>query len=502
MFQESPFARAGFSTQCLTLGSSSLLKIHRPRKYRLLFSLLFIILIIPTPYNAGFFRLVRMRLLLIQAYLGRREPPVAPLGLAVLAAHLRDASVAIFDPNVCAEPLKDTLHTLETFQPDLIGLSLRNIDTTKYSDPFYYFEHFQRFAQSIKAAVPDLPLIIGGSGFSLFPEQILQRVPDLDFGFFLDGEESLSHFINNGGFDAAIPGIFYRRNGEVEFTGSATSGDISESPMPAWHLVDLTAYLPFRDRASIGIEAKRGCALSCSYCTYPIIGGTKLRQKEPTRVVDELEWLQREHGVDRVFFCDPVFNYPLEHAEAICRELLRRDLRIRWGAYHQDRFLSRDYVRIARESGCQDFYFSPDAASKQGLETLNKTTTVASLHKSLDLIAADEKARASYNFFASVPGTGWKNFLAALGFLIRAKIRLGRRLTRWKLSYIRLEPGTPLYAEARGHDNSRSHEELLPPDSKALVRLFFRHSRSKLLNALLWLHFHSGRILGRRNVLE
>ena len=443
-----------------------------------------------------------MRILLIQTYLGRREPPVAPLGLAVLAAHLREDTVAIFDPNVSPEPLSDTLERIESFQPDLVGLSLRNIDTTKYSDPFYYFEHFQQFAKSIKVLLPERPLIVGGSGFSLFAEQILQRIPELDFGFFLDGEYSLAQFSQNGGFDPEIPGIYYRDNGDIEFTGISSQTEISNSPFPAWNLVNLPAYLPYCDKASIGIEAKRGCAMSCSYCTYPQLSGTHLRKKEPNRVVDELEFLQREHSVESVFFCDPVFNYPLEHAEAICREILKRGLQIRWGAYHQDRYLTREYVRAARESGCQDFYFSPDTASASGLKVLNKTTTVASLHQSLDVIAGDRKARASYNFFAAVPGTGWKNLLAAIGFLIKAKFRLGRRLTRWKLSYIRLEPGTPLLTEIKGFDAAKSSDKLLPTDGKSLMKTFLRRGKPMVLNMLLWVHFHLGHMLGRRNVLN
>ena len=41
-----------------------------------------------------------MKVMLIQAYLGRKELPVFPLGLAMLAAVLPGHDVKIFDPNV------------------------------------------------------------------------------------------------------------------------------------------------------------------------------------------------------------------------------------------------------------------------------------------------------------------------------------------------------------------------------------------------------------------
>lgn len=51
-------------------------------------------------------------------------------------------------------------------------------------------------------------------------------------------------------------------------------------------------------------------------------------------IVDEIEVLFRDYGI-RLFqsLNDPVVNMPSEHLDAICREVLRRDLDIQWTGF-------------------------------------------------------------------------------------------------------------------------------------------------------------------------
>lgn len=421
--------------------------------------------------------------------------------MAVLAAQLPDHEVRIFDPNIAVDPLKNTKNSIEEYHPEVIGFSLRNVDTTKYSDQFLYFEHFRTFIKAIKDAYPRTEIIVGGSGFSLFPQRIMQLIPQINVGFYQDAELSLVSYLKQSLKGETIPGLFLRKNGKVTFTGLPEKPDLNSLNPPAWSLLNVPAYLPYSAKSSIGVETKRGCAMHCSYCTYPVISGSSVRLKDPVRVVEELSVLKKSYAVDRVFFCDPVFNYPLEHAKAVCREILRGKIEIKWSAYHQDRFLDQEYVQLAVQAGCDDFYFSPDSASPLGLKQLGKATTIQSLHQSLDLINKQGDVRASYNFFATVPETGWRNFFAAVSFLLKAKLKLKDRLSRWKLSYIRIEPATPVVERIFGERTEETDAILLPEDLKHLNRLFYRRSTSALLNVLLFLHFYWGKRSGRKNVL-
>jgi radical SAM superfamily enzyme YgiQ (UPF0313 family) len=440
-----------------------------------------------------------MRILFIPSYLGRREPAVAPLGLLSLAGNLAPGhSLRIFNPNLAQNPWDETKNAIEEFSPDIIGISLRNIDTTKFSDQFYYYPHFVGYVEFISSLHKDCPIAVGGSGFSLFPWEIMRQVEPIDVGFYLEAEDSWAKFVDNGLKSDNIPGMFYRQNGGIKFTGEAPLPEPEELPPPRWDLLDMKDYLPYSSKAAIGVEAKRGCVFHCAYCVYPCLNGEDLRMKNPQKVVDEIDHLRRVHDVDRIFFCDPVFNYPLEHAEAICRELLRRKLKIKWSGYHHERYITPEYVKLAVEAGCDELYFSPDSATDKGMDILCKGSTSLKLNKSLRVIAENKEVKAAFNFFTAFPGSGWKDFLSAIRFLIRAKLLLGKRLTRYKFSYLRPEPGTPLSKIIYGDSYS---EKLLPKDNRGLSFLFYRKSKSFTLNKILWMHYYCGKIWGRRNII-
>lgn len=440
-----------------------------------------------------------MRILLIQSYLGRKEPPVAPLGLAVIAANLAGQTVKIFDPNIQKDPLTASREIIYSFQPDLIGISLRNIDTTKYSDIFLYYKHFVKYLQFIACHSNGAVIAVGGSGFSLCPRQIMSDNPAIDYGFYLEADNSFPRFVECGLQPEGIRGIYFRKAGEVVHSGAAEPADDNVIPGPAWDLVDLKPYLPYQHLSSIGVESKRGCAQKCIYCTYPLLNGSNIRLRDPETVVHEIKKLAEEYRVQRIFFTDPVFNLPLNYAESICRMIIDSGLNISWSAYHHPEFFSKEYMELALDSGCSDFYFSPDAATDKGLKILGKSATVSGLNRCLDLIAANIRVKASFNFFAAYPEAGCEDYQAAKKFIAYAKSALKDRLTRYKFSFIRLEPGTPLAYLTCGKNVSPAF--FLPKNMPSLRRLFYIKNKNRCLNFKLWLKFWLGILFGKRNVI-
>ena len=69
-----------------------------------------------------------MRVLLIQAFTALDMDLVYPIGLAYLAAHLDGHEVDIFDLNLYRdEPFEGLERKLNAFQPEVVGISLRNM---------------------------------------------------------------------------------------------------------------------------------------------------------------------------------------------------------------------------------------------------------------------------------------------------------------------------------------------------------------------------------------
>jgi hypothetical protein len=97
--------------------------------------------------------------------------PVFPLGLAHINAALRRAGheTRWLDRLSNADRLVDALRE---FQPDFVGISLRNIDDVLIRQREEFYDELAPFTATIRQH-SRCPVVLGGSGFSIFPEKLL-----------------------------------------------------------------------------------------------------------------------------------------------------------------------------------------------------------------------------------------------------------------------------------------------------------------------------------------
>lgn len=427
-----------------------------------------------------------MRILLVQAYLGRFEPPIFPAGLNALGRYLAlrtEHDVSVLDMNIHKQPYHVLKEALEDQEPDVVGISLRNVDTTQYRDRFYYFEEVPRIAHTIKQTRPSCRLVIGGPGFSIYSHEIMRAVPKIDFGIVSEGERTFTDLLDSLDSPASVGGVLFRRNGEVESSGAGNLFDMSDYPDDAPYVVPVEPYrdVPF----GIGVESSRGCAQQCIYCVYPFLNGPRVRLRPPDRIVDEVQMLVEQHGVKTFQFIAPVFNIPPAHCEAVCAKMIERNLgqKVDWIGWFAERFLSKEQWDLALEAGCVEFAFSPDAFTDPVLKRMGKVSRRADIERTLSMARSDPRASVSYNFFISPPGETPSDFLKLLRFFIGAKLKLRSRC-RVFASYIRVEPHTALHKIAVEESLLSADETTLPETQTGLKRLFYMNSRTKRLGRI------------------
>ena len=90
-------------------------------------------------------------------------------------------------------PFKDIQDIVIEFSPDIIGISLRNIDSTNKRRVVFYYDYLKKTLDVVKA-LSNAKIIIGGSGFSMFAKEIMKDEPRIDFGIFLEGEITFQSF--------------------------------------------------------------------------------------------------------------------------------------------------------------------------------------------------------------------------------------------------------------------------------------------------------------------
>ncbi|MBN2208323.1 MAG: cobalamin-dependent protein [Candidatus Coatesbacteria bacterium] len=427
-----------------------------------------------------------MSILLVQAYLGRFEPPIFPAGLNALGRYIAlrtEHDVSVLDMNVHDQPYRALADSLQQKKPDLVGISLRNVDTTQYRDRFYYFEQIPQIADTIKQQRPGCCLVIGGPGFSIYSHEIMQAVPRIDFGIVSEGELAFPALLDNLDSPASVAGVLFRRDGQVQSAGPGELFDLSDYPDEAPYVIPVEPYrdVPF----GVGVESSRGCAQKCIYCVYPFLNGPEVRLRPPEKIVDEVQMLVEQHGLKTFQFIAPVFNIPPAHCEAVCKEMIKRGLgqKIDWIGWFAERFLSKDLWYLALDAGCVEFAFSPDALTDSVLELLGKASRQKDIERTLAMARRDPRASVSYNFFISPPGERTSDFLKLLRFFLGAKLRLRSRC-RVFASYIRIEPHTAIHKIAIEEGLLSTDETMLPVTQKGLKRLFYMNRRTSLLGRI------------------
>ena len=425
------------------------------------------------------------KILLLQSYLGRSEPATFPVALATVAARIKDKyELSGFDPNVSAAPEEELHAKIHHYQPDVIAVSLRNIDTTILFDPHIHYNGFLKTLEVIKEASKDLPLVVGGAGFSLYAERIMHDNPVIDYGIYLEGEDTFAELLENMNDPGSVKGLYYRQNGKIHFTESRKPVPIDDKSFPLWEIFDVEKYenYPF----PFGVETKRGCPFECVYCSYFLLHGKTIRLRRPERVVEEIVELRRRFGTKHVCFLDSVFNVPVDHATAIL-QLMRREVPdVAWLGYLSERGLTQEFARLAVDTGLKVFVFSADSYTDECLQLMGKGITVEEMQRAIEVVRNTPALHIGLNFFVNGPGYTYGTLAALLWFLIRTKVRLGRRfnLLKLNLGYIRIEPGTPIHRLALENGHLTSDVDLLPLEAQGYKKCFFYNKNLWLFNVL------------------
>ncbi len=435
-----------------------------------------------------------MRVLLVQAFLGRKEVggPVFPIGLAYLTSVLKGHEIRILDLNTFDDPYHELQEGISNFNPDVVGLSLRNVDTTQRNDRFYYFKEIKPTIELIKKIKPRAKIVMGGPGFSMFAREIMERIPEIDIGVYLEGEESFPELLDNLGYPEKVKGLFIRNDSGIHFTGMRDFPNFDELPIPNRNLVDLKLYKG--SYMNIGVQTKRGCPLRCVYCSYPLLNGFRLRTRSPKKVVDEIEYLVKEFKVNELMFVDSVFNEPLEHAWQICEEIIKRGLKIEWKAYYNIKGIDEKFVLLAQKAGCVYFMFSPDAMTEKGLKRLRKNFTVKDVQKTFAIARKMSGAKFGFSLFCNYPGQDLLGFIKTMFFFIKGNLLLYGK-GEVGLNWIRIEPNTEIYRIAIEENAMSDNTELLPVNEAGLSALFYSPPPLRYLDNLVIIMLSFGKRL-------
>jgi anaerobic magnesium-protoporphyrin IX monomethyl ester cyclase len=208
-----------------------------------------------------------------------------------------------------------------------------------------------------KALNPDVVIILGGNHASAFPERWIEC--GVDYIVVGEGEvafrELMQAIVSRSSAFDHLPNLVYRDHDRAKATGvKAPKVDLNRVPVPRWDLFNLRPYgLGLQSGGlTAAVEVSRGCPHRCDFCNINTFWSYRQDYKSVERVCDELERLHGL-GVREFIFTDDNFAQDHRHAKRLFEEMIRRDLRMRFGSFMRGDTVNRnpELVELAARAG-------------------------------------------------------------------------------------------------------------------------------------------------------
>ena len=359
-----------------------------------------------------------MRILFVSTNRLKSVMPPMPLGLASIIAQIDESRhpLQVLDLMFEERPEAALTTHLASFKPDLIAVSIRNIDNQSALQTEYLLPREKEFIDLCRENSA-ATLVVGGPAFTVSPVAIFKYLGP-DFGIVGEAEMAFRELvdrIDEGRDWGDIPGLVWRGADGVETNPSEPIEDLDSLRFPRRELFDLQRYAAEGGLANIVI--KQGCSFDCLYCDSPYVMGRRWRMKTPEKVADELEAMQGL-GVGASFFTDAIFNCPVDYARDVCRTIIRRRLEMRWLAAVHPAFLDRELVELMRNAGCVAVSLGCDSCSERMLKVLRKGFSKDQLRVAAELL---EEMGINYiiSLLIGAPGEDRQTVEESIEFLSR-----------------------------------------------------------------------------------
>jgi len=297
--------------------------------------------------------------------------PVLPLGLAYIAAYLREGGIAVEILDSWAERYSPTeiQKEIERLSPSIIGITAMT-PTYKYA---------QEMAQISRRAAPDTLIVMGGAHPSSIPADILIDCPEADISVRGEGEIAMLEICRarkSGNSLQDIKGIAFRRGDTIVVNDpSEMIADLDLLPFPARDLFPLKHYQTHPPYGRINpygtMVAQRGCPFSCQYCSKSVFGST-LRIRSVDNVLEEINALVHDQGIREIHFYDDIFTVKKDWILAFCSRLKKERYKLSWSCTTRVDLVDEAMLREMKAAGCWMISFGVESGCQEILDSVRK----------------------------------------------------------------------------------------------------------------------------------
>jgi anaerobic magnesium-protoporphyrin IX monomethyl ester cyclase len=299
-----------------------------------------------------------------------------PLGLHLLASYLEKHGfeVEILDLRVERHRGMSPARLIQDGESRLFGIT--GFTAARFA--------VAEIAREIKRQNPRARIVVGGWHFAHCARETLERIREIDIvvkGMGLSSIVAIASAVDRNGPMDGIPSIAYRDKEQIiEKPEEPFRINLDEIPFYTGFRTDdyterLRAY-PKPVRA-MGLYSSLGCPAKCVFCSR-VFKGYYL--KGPRKFVDEIALCMDRFGVEAFNFVDNTFTGHRDHATAICREIISRNIKVKW--WCESRVdVPLEILDNMREAGCVAVSAGAESGSDRILSGISKGITAEKIRR-------------------------------------------------------------------------------------------------------------------------
>ena len=368
-----------------------------------------------------------------------------PEGLLYVAAALENHGhqVTVIDNEVLGIDDEQLLEKIAHTNPDMVGMGATTPE----------FPHIANLLNIIHNELGAVT-VLGGPHATAISENIISSNAGIDYVVRGEGEITtveLADSLTNGVPPASLPGLAFRRNGEVVVTPDRPLiSDLDALPWPARHLLDSHGYrYPSRGRGMQEVATmitSRGCPYSCIFCYS--MHGHQVRYRSVDSVIREVESVVKDYGIRYIIFHDECFTLSKKRVMQFCDEVLRKQLDIRWFCFTRGDTIDEEMAEWMAAAGCVKVSLGVESGSQEMLDRSGKRTRLEKIAKAFRILGkVGIETRGS--FIVGLPGEDRRSLRHTVDF---AK---SLRMYHFGLNIATPYPGTKMWQMAEKGDGIR-----------------------------------------------
>jgi radical SAM superfamily enzyme YgiQ (UPF0313 family) len=378
-----------------------------------------------------------------------------PLWAALMASYLRDQgyTVMLFDAEIENWDYEQTAQKVVETNPTLTAIV---VSGTNPSASTMNMTGAGAILKHLREMAPDLKTLLMGLHPSALPERTLVE-EEVDFVCQGEGIYTLPRLIDGlkgRRNDYAIRGLWYRENGRVISSQPAPLiENLDRLPRPAWDLLPMTQYRAHNWHCFDDIHARQpyaviysslGCPFRCSFCCInAFFGRPGIRYRSPERVIEEIDYLVREHSIRNIKILDERFVLKESHVARLCDLIIERGYDLNIWAYARVNTVNETILQKMKEAGINWLAYGFESGSANVLKGVTKGYSLGTVENVVKM-TRDAGIYICANFIFGLPDDDLDSMQTTLDLAMEIN-------AEWANLYSAMAyPGSELYQQTVG----------------------------------------------------